>query len=267
MGGRLIGVRAVALLVTVLVVPAVRTAGVAAAGTAGKAPELLAQADALYDRATTLEELREAYGLYKEAAAGDPGSYEAAWKAGRAAWQLAEWLPKAEKRPVLEEGRDLAKRAVDLDPRGVDGHYWHGVLIARVGEERGILASLFMVGDVVREMEATLDLDPRHAGAHYVLGTLYRVVPGWPLSVGDKKKAVTHAEQAVRYAPNDVLYRLGLAEAYEAVGDRERAVRTYREVLTMEGKDPRNDEAYREKARKRLRELGEDVGSLPAGRA
>lgn len=218
---------------------------------------LLTEADRLYDSAAGVEDVRRAYELYKQAVAADPGSYEAAWKAGRAAWQLAELVPGPQKRPILEEGRDIARRAVELEPDGVDGHYWYGVLIGRVGEERGVLVSLFLVDDVVREMETVIRLDPSHGGAHHVLGVLYRVVPGWPLSVGDKQKAVEHAELAVKNAPDDLLYRLGLAEAYLAAGRRGEAVATLREVLTMPGKEPVNDERYRQRARELLAELGE----------
>lgn len=223
----------------------------------GQAKALVAEADVLYDSAAGADDVRKAFELYKQALVADPQSYEAAWKAGRAAWQLAELVPKPEKRPILEEGRDLARRAVELKPDGVDGHYWYGVLIGRVGEERGVLVSLFLVDDVVREMETVIKLDPSHAGAHHVLGVLYRVVPGRPLSIGDKKKAVEHAELAVKHAPDDLLYRLGLAEAYIAAGNREAAVRVLREVLAMPEKEPLNDARHKERARQLLAELGE----------
>ncbi|HEY8498440.1 MAG TPA: hypothetical protein VIK90_04255, partial [Limnochordales bacterium] len=110
-----------------------------------RARALLAEADARYDSATTLEDVRQAYELYKQALQADPQSYEAAWKAGRAAWQLGELVPKGDRRAVLEEGQGYARRATEIEPDGVDGHYWYGVLIGRVGEERGVLASLFLV--------------------------------------------------------------------------------------------------------------------------
>lgn len=249
-------------LFAVLVLPGIALApvasGAAGTGDAERARQLVSQADAIYDKRTGAEDVRKAYELYKQAFTADPNSYEAAWKAGRAAWQLAELVDKPERRSILEEGRDIARRAVELKADGVDGHYWYGVLIGRVGEERGVLVSLFMVDDVVREMETVVRLDPTHAGAHHVLGVLYRVVPGRPLSIGDKKKAVEHAELAVRYAPDDVLYRLGLGEAYQAAGDREAAIRVYREVLAMEVKDPVNDVANKERARQHLKELGEN---------
>ena len=236
------------------------TVAVTHAGTASgpeQARALLAQADAVYDSASGADDVRRAFELYKQALAADPQSYEAAWKAGRAAWQLAELVPKPERRPLLEEGRDLARRAVELEPDGVDGHYWYGVLVGRVGEERGVLVSLFLVDDVVREMETVIRLDPSHAGAHHVLGVLYRVVPGRPLSIGDKRRAVEHAQLAVQYAPDDLLYRLGLAEAHMAAGNRDAAIRVLRELLAMPEKEPINDARHKERARELLRELGE----------
>jgi len=245
------------LVSALLALAAMGAPGARAAASPAGVAERVAQADALYESARSLEELEKAYALYKEALEADPQSYEAAWKAGRAAWQLAELVPKPERRPLLEEGERLARRATEIDPRGVDGHYWYGVLIGRVGEERGILASLFLVDDVLREMQTVLELDPTHAGAHHVLSVLYRVVPGRPLSIGDKRKAVEHAELSVRYAPDDLLYRLGLAEAYHAAGNRAAAVRTLREVLAMPEDDPVNDARTKERARQLLRELGE----------
>src|SRR5690606_9445160 len=114
-----------------------------------------------------------------------------------------------------------------------EAHYWQAVLMGRIGEERGILQSLFMVDDIMRAVQRTLELDPEHGGAHLVASQVYRKAPGWPLSVGDRKKALEHALEAVRLSPGETTRVLNLAEAYLNDRQRDKAIETLRQVLEM----------------------------------
>jgi tetratricopeptide (TPR) repeat protein len=90
-----------------------------------------------------------------------------------------------------------------------------------------------MVKPMKAEMDRSVELEPGFAAAHYVLSLLYWKVPGRPLSIGDKAKALEEGKLAVKLAPDNTQYRLGLGEAYLALKDRTAAKREFQAVLAM----------------------------------
>ncbi|WP_068140244.1 tetratricopeptide repeat protein [Limnochorda pilosa] len=243
-----------------VVLAALLVAWLAAGGTgAEEAPsDLFALAEEVYARRTGAEDARQAIALYQQALEAEPGRYQVPLRLAEAHWWLAEQVPKEERRALVEQGLVYARRAVELAPGEAETHYWHGVLQARVGEERGILQSLFMVDDVVNEMTRTLELDPNHEGAHYVLSQVYRKVPGWPLSVGDKRKALEHARVAAELSPDDTSRQLNLAESLLALGENDEAARVLQRVLDMPltPGDEVNSRKDKDRAAELLGELG-----------
>lgn len=169
---------------------------------------------------------------YEEALEVDPENYQVLWRLARAyEWQGK--MAKKDKLPLLEKGKAYAEKAIKLNEKGVEGHYWLGALIGRIGETKGILNSLFMVKPMKAEMDRAVQIDPSFASAHYVLSLLYWKVPGRPLSIGDKGKALEEAKLAVKLAPDNTQYRLGLGEAYLALKDRTSAKREFEAVVAM----------------------------------
>jgi hypothetical protein len=57
------------------------------------------------------------------------------------------------------------------------------------------------------------------------LGLLYRDAPGWPLSIGSKRKAREFLERAARVSPDYIENRLNLAESYQHWKDLDAARR------------------------------------------
>jgi hypothetical protein len=83
------------------------------------------------------------------------------------------------------------------------------------------LGALKLVREMVQEFNTTTEVDPHFdfAGAARGLGLLYRDAPGWPVSVGSRRKAHEYLENAVTLAPNDPENVLNLAESYLKWGD------------------------------------------------
>ncbi|MGC8771645.1 MAG: hypothetical protein ACP5Q5_10385 [Brevinematia bacterium] len=111
------------------------------------------------------------------------------------------------KKRVFETAMKFGKRAVELNPKGPDGHYWLGIAYAKWSEANGILSSLFYADDVLEEMTRTIELQPDFLWglALAVRSRVYSVAPGWPISVGDRKKAYIDIYQALKYGST---YRL-----------------------------------------------------------
>ncbi|MCX7821387.1 MAG: tetratricopeptide repeat protein [Brevinematales bacterium] len=111
------------------------------------------------------------------------------------------------KKKVFETAMNFGKRAVELNPKGPDGHYWLGIAYAKWSEANGILSSLFYADDVLDEMTKTIEIqsDFLWGLALAVRSRVYSVAPPWPISVGDRKKAYIDIHQALKYGPR---YRL-----------------------------------------------------------
>jgi tetratricopeptide (TPR) repeat protein len=77
-----------------------------------------------------------------------------------------------------------------------------------------------------RQLDATLS----HAGPDRNLGLLYQQAPGWPLSIGNRRKARQHLEAAVQLAPDYPENRLNLLEAFLEWGERQNAERELQAV-------------------------------------
>ena len=109
----------------------------------------LVEARAAYETRAEAGQAKAAVELFQRAAAEDPASYEARWEGARAAYFYGTYTrseaPDTEKMAIFDGGITLAKQAVALSPKGVEGHFWLGVLYGVYGEAKGIFKSLSLV--------------------------------------------------------------------------------------------------------------------------
>ena len=127
--------------------------------------------------------------------------------------------------------------------------------MGRRGQTRGMLKSLFIVGDLKKEMGLVLALQPQHGGAHHVLGEMFMELPGF--AGGDKKKALEELETAVRLEPDETSHYVPLAQAYLAVRDKDQAVAALKKALEVEHPaDPAEYESDLAAARRMLGDMG-----------
>ncbi len=223
---------------------------------------LLEQADLLYASREVIEYSEKSIELYEKVLEINPGNYETCWKIARACKWLGDKYPKEERIKVLEKGERFAKKAIEINPEGTEGHFWLGVSLGRIGEERGILNSLFLVGPIKDEMEKVLKLDSEHDGAYYVLSALYRKAPGWPLSCGDINKSKEHVLLAIKYKPDRILNHIGLAEVYMNMGKHRKAKEELLIALELPFEEDRIPEGKddKEKAKELLEKVNKKLG-------
>jgi tetratricopeptide (TPR) repeat protein len=74
---------------------------------------------------------------------------------------------------LFDEAIDVARHAVTVGPENADAHYALALALGARLEHHGMRTKARMAGEVVREAKRALELDPRHAGAHHVLGRVY----------------------------------------------------------------------------------------------
>ena len=170
----------------------------------------------------------------------------AAWELGRASFDLAEFATNNSQRaPLAEQGIAACRHALALDSNSAPAQYYLALNCGQLARVK-----LFSALGLLDQMEAaflrSIEIDPHYdfAGAHRAIGILYRDAPGWPTSLGSKKKARTHLEKAVELHPEYPGNRLNLLDSLLGWGEKktvhtqisptEQMLKTARENFTGE---------------------------------
>jgi hypothetical protein len=149
-------------------------------------------------------------------------SITAAVEVARAAFTWADFPMRDEQREAIaRQGIDAAKHVITKDPNNAAARYWLSLNIGQLARTK-MLSALSLVKDMARELLHARDLDEHvdYAGPDRSIGLLYRDAPGWPTSIGDKKRARAHLERAVKLHPEFPENQLCLLETYEKWGER-----------------------------------------------
>lgn len=194
--------------------------------------------DSIWENRSTPQLALSAYNHYKRAYEASV-NYDSAWKFARAAHYYASVIltdsDKEQKKQIFTEGKDAAAKARELNPAGVEGHYYFSICLGSWGEANGIMASLFAVKDMMEAAERAIAIDPSFEKASPLMtrGRIYQKAPGRPLSLGDKKKAEEDYLRAIQLGPNNrVLYRF-FAEFLLESKDKTRAADIIRRGLAL----------------------------------
>jgi tetratricopeptide (TPR) repeat protein len=141
-----------------------------------------------------------------------------------------------EKLEAYDRGRQIAKRAVELDPKSAAARFWYGTNTGRWGQTKGVMRSLFLLPTVKGAMEAALDLDPSYAPAYALGGSIYYEVPGFV--GGDLDRSEALFRRGLELDPHYTNMRLGLARTLSKKG---RSADARREALAvLDEKAPSN---------------------------
>lgn len=143
------------------------------------------------------------------------------------AWQFAracfDWANRAANKPdravIARQGIDACHQSLLLT-NSAAAHYYLGLNMGQLAQAE-TLSALRLVREMSREFTTANDLDPHFdfAGANRSLGLLYRDAPGWPVSIGSRRKAEEYLQTAAALAPNYPENILNLAESYATWGD------------------------------------------------
>lgn len=71
-------------------------------------------------------------------------------------WGDIRAADRDQKLEAYAEGREAARRAIELDPKNVAAHFWRGANTGRWGQTKGVLRSLFLLPTVREEIETVL---------------------------------------------------------------------------------------------------------------
>jgi len=130
-----------------------------------------------------------------------------------------------------QRGVDFGKQGVKVDSNCCIAHFWLGTNLGLLGQEKGILSSLFLLPDIEKHLKESLKLDETYffGAPHRAIGWLYHVIPPWPISSGDNIKAIQHLEKAISLGKEFPLNYIYAGEIYISLGKKKEA----REVLSI----------------------------------
>ncbi|ULQ47250.1 tetratricopeptide repeat protein [Flagellatimonas centrodinii] len=115
-------------------------------------------------------------------------------------------------------------------PDSAEACIWRAIILSSDAKINGGLAARGKVAEARTLLLSADRLDPQalDGAIPASLGSLYANVPGWPISYGDKQKALVYLKQALAMAPDniDALYFMG--DLLRQQGDDAQA----RELLT-----------------------------------
>ena len=124
------------------------------------------EGDALWEERRASGKVEEVINAYKKVLEVDPDNYEAYWKIARAYFLLGDMLDEIKEnrkrhREVGKEGMRYGQMAFELNPKGVEGHYYYGLCLAKY--TLGITFITALTGGVASKyeehMEKALELD------------------------------------------------------------------------------------------------------------
>jgi len=128
-------------------------------------------------------------------------------------YKLARLLPDQQV-SYLNLCIEHSNQAIYRDPRSGPGFFFKALCLGRLGESKGIFASMDIITPFRENMEAAAAIDPAidNGGPHRALGRYYYELP-W-LFGGDVEKSIDHLQKAVDYGPGYWENHFFLAESY-----------------------------------------------------
>ena len=137
---------------------------------------------------------------------------------------------------MAQLGVDASRHLITRNPKSAAGHYYLAMNLGELAQaEAPSIAAYKLVHEVEREFKTAADLDVTFdfGGPARNLGELYFQAPGWPLSVGNKRKAKEWLDRAVAVAPGYPENQLNQLEAHLKWRQREEAEKTLKALDSL----------------------------------
>lgn len=199
------------------------------------AAELLAGAEEAFARRPDASAVRQAIGLFRQAAAADPVGVEGLLGAIRAEVWLAEHSrDAAERLAAATSCVDSAQWCLRRAPGSAACDYGLALCLGLQARERPATSNqgLRLMVEALRRAAAA---DPRldFGGPHRVLALVLLRAPAWPLGPGDPEGALVEARKAAALFPDHPPNQAALGEGLLAAGQAEEGQAALRRALEL----------------------------------
>jgi len=182
------------------------------------------RADELYAARDNVDNLKQLVILMEQSAVRDPKNYEAWWRLARARYYAGDReKDQAKKERLFLSGVDAAKKAINLDDKRVEGHFWYAANEGEYADLKGALQSLGLVKTIRREFETALAINPA-----YENGTVFSALGQIDLSLprilgGNEKRGIERLEAGLKVGPDNAELKVTLSEVYIKKGRKDEA--------------------------------------------
>jgi len=159
---------------------------------------------------------------------------------------------KIKKFAYLDKSVDAADRALKAAPGDNIALYWRSMSLLQKADISSGFTALGFVKEALKGLETVGDKAPAYdfAGAFRSRGKVLIEAPGWSF-IGDKKKGLELLQKAKKLAPNLLVNRLYLAQAYKANGMLGEAVTELEYIIAAPART-KDDLKTKEEARRLL---------------
>ncbi|HEX2781353.1 MAG TPA: hypothetical protein VHM30_17760 [Gemmatimonadaceae bacterium] len=247
-------------------VPTAFVALIAAPAGGQTAAQHIAMGDSLHAAMNPAAALKH----YEAAIAIEPKNYDALTKAARDAVDVGEYDPNKDTRTAMFKSGELyARRAIEANPQGAEGHFNLARALGRAALALGPRDRVKYATDVRAHAMDALKIDPKHPGALHVMGMwnaevmrlngptrwiAKNILGGQVFGSASWDNAVRYMEQAVAVDPSRISHHIDLAEIYRDRKNKARAREEFQQVLSIPAADY-NDRFYKQRAEKGLKSL------------
>jgi tetratricopeptide (TPR) repeat protein len=173
----------------------------------------------------------DALRYFEAALEADPGSYEANWRTAEILMDIGKQTPDSVKSPerdsIYARAEGYARRAVELNDGGPDGHFALAAAIGRASLTKSKKERVRRAAEIRSEALRALELDPDHHKTYHVLGRwnaeIMRLsgferffaktfLGGKIFNAASWDSAVVYMDRAVALDPENIYHHLNLAE-------------------------------------------------------
>lgn len=178
---------------------------------------------------------------------------------GRAYYLMGESeKDKARRLSCFDRSLGASESALKANPADLHALYWRSIARLQKADLVGGLTALKLVKGALRDLDTVSAKDPLYdgAGADRLRGKVLMDAPSWAF-IGDKNKGVILLECAAKRAPNLLINRFYLADAYACVGRDKEAVSEISFIMAapVDKKKPADDLEVKGDAGKLLKKL------------
>ena len=124
----------------------------------------------------------------------------------------SEWAAIYYKTPKAQQGKafqQLLNKTAALEkqhPNAAEPLFWEAVIKATYADHESAISALSLVKEAKDLLQKAISINPRtmDGSAYVTLGTLYYMVPKWPIAFGDEAKAKSLLETALKINPKGI---------------------------------------------------------------
>jgi hypothetical protein len=193
---------------------------------------VVARMDDLWQSKDDLDSVRRLIETGEQAAA-DRADFEIAWRIARACvWLGSLQENRAFRKALAVKGMEWGRKAKELEPQRVEGHYYYASTVGQYGTTIGMVTAVAegIAGKFEESMGRSYEIDRDYdeGGPMIALGRFLYLLP-WPKR--DLKRSRLLLEEVRQRHPGRLIGRVYLADTYYALDEKKKARRELHHIL------------------------------------